>query len=112
MCSAPRCDRIRRGPKATTPSGRTDQRDGTGVSHDPCPARAKQVGTGFAVRAAELTGGMLGQTVSVGRPRRRRLAVNPWLRRGKRVEVVHHLDRHDKASALPRTQDGSVLKIR
>jgi hypothetical protein len=31
--------------------------------------RAKQVGTGFAVRAAALTGGMLGQTVRVGRPR-------------------------------------------
>jgi hypothetical protein len=25
---------------------------------------------------------------------------------------VHHLDWHDRASALPRTQDGSVFKIR
>jgi hypothetical protein len=40
--------------------------------------------------------------VSVCRPRRRSLVVNPWLRRGELVEVVHHLDRRERASAASR----------
>jgi len=60
------------------------------------------MGIGVAVRAAELTGGMLGQTVSVCRSGRRGLVVNPWLRRGELVEVVHHLDRCERASAASR----------
>jgi tartrate dehydratase alpha subunit/fumarate hydratase class I-like protein len=42
-----------------------------------------------AVRAADLTSQALGRTASVRRPRHADLAVNPWLRRGVLVQVVH-----------------------